>query len=92
MGVEGFDGKLDDVGISGSGDIDAASRENRSFVVVDLDIHQTSRFAACDEYARTVLSLDGGDAVGVEAAADEAGLFFWDRQFRCRQHQVVFNQ
>ena len=36
--------------------------------------------------------FDGGDAVGIEAAADEADLFSWDCQFRCRQHQVVLDQ
>ena len=36
--------------------------------------------------------FDGGDAVGIEAAADEADLFSWDCQFRCLQHQVVFDQ
>ena len=78
MGVEGFDGKLDDSGVSVSGDVDTAGRENGSFVVVDLDIHQAGGFAASDEDAWTVLGFDGGDAVGIEAAADEAGLFSWD--------------
>jgi hypothetical protein len=43
VGVEGFDGKLDDGGISGSGDIDAAGREDGAVVVVDLDIIQVWR-------------------------------------------------
>ena len=51
MGVEGFDRKLNDGGVSGSGDVDAAGRENGSFVVVDLDIQQAGGFAASDEYA-----------------------------------------
>ena len=38
------------------------------------------------------MSFDGGNTVGIEAAADEADLFSWDGQFRCRQHQVVFDQ
>ena len=92
MGVEGFDGKLDDGGVSGSGDVDAAGRKNGSFVVVDLDIIQVGGFAAGDEDARAVLGFNDGDAVGVEAAADEANLFSWDGQFGRRQHQVVFDQ
>ena len=36
--------------------------------------------------------FDGGDAVRIEAAADEAGLFSWDGQFGCRKHQVVFEK
>ena len=75
MGVEGFDGKLDDSGVSVSGDVDTAGREDSTVVVVDLDIHKAGGFAAGDEYARTVLSFDGGDAVGIKATADEAGLF-----------------
>ena len=92
MSVEGFDGKLNDSGVFSCSDIDAASRENGSFVVVDLDIHQASRFAACDEYTRAVLSFGSCDAVGIEAATDEADLFSWDGQFRRRQHQVIFDQ
>ena len=92
MSVEGFDGKLNDSGVFSCSDVDAAGREDGSFVVVDLDIQQAGGFAACDEYARAVLSFDGGDAVGIEAAADEAGLFSWDGQLGCRQHQVVFDQ
>ena len=92
MGVEGFDGKLDDGGISGSGDVDAASGEDGAVPVVNLDVVQIGRFTAGDENAWAVLGFDGGDAVGVEAAADEACLFSWDGQFGCRQHQVVFNQ
>ena len=92
MGIEGFDGKLDDGGVAGSGDVDAAGGENGSFVVVNLDIHQAGGFATSDEYARTVLFFDGGDAVGIEAAADEADLFSWDGQFRRRQHQVILDQ
>ena len=92
MGVEGFDGKLDDVGVGGSGDFDAARCEDGAVVVVDLDIQQAGGFAASDEYTRAVLSFDGCDAVGIEAAADEADLFSWDGQFGCRQHQVVFDQ
>ena len=92
MGVEGFDGKLDDGGVGGSGDVDAASGEDGAIVVVDLDIVQVGRLAAGNENARTVLGFDGGDTVGIEAAADEADLFSWDRSFRGRQHQVVFNQ
>ena len=75
MGVEGFDGKLDDGGVAGSGDVDAAGGEDGSFVVVDLDIFQVGGFAAGDEDARAILGFDGGDAVGIEAAADEADLF-----------------
>ena len=92
MGIEGFDGKLDDSGVFSCNDIDAAGGENGSFVVVDLDIHQAGGFAASDEDAWTVLGFDGGDAVGIEAAADEAGLFSWDCQLGRRQHQVVFDQ
>ena len=36
--------------------------------------------------------FDGGDAIGIEATADENDLFSWDGQFGCRQHQIVFNQ
>ena len=92
MGVEGFDGELDDCGVSGCGDIDAAGGENGAVPVVDLDVIQVGRFAAGDEDAWAVLGLDGYDAVGIEAAADEANLFSWDLQFGCRQHQVVFDQ
>lgn len=92
MGVEGFDGKLDDGGVVGSGDVDAAGSEDGAVPVVDLDIVQVCGFAAGDEEARAVLFFDGGDAVGIEAAADEAGLFSWDSQLGCRQHQVVFDQ
>ena len=92
MGIESFNWQLDNGGISGCGDVDAAGGENGSFVVVNFDIQQAGRFAASDKYARTVLSFDGGDAVRIEAAADEAGLFSWDGQLGCRQHQVVFNQ
>ena len=92
MGVEGFDGELDDGGVAGSGDVDAAGGEDGAIVVVDLDVIQVGRFAAGDEDAWAVLGFDGGDAVGIEAAADEADLFSWDGQFGCRQHQVVFDQ
>ena len=92
MGVEGFNRKLDNGGISGNSDVDAASRENGSFVVIDLDIHQASGFTASNKDARAVLGLDSCNAVGIEAAADEAALFSWDGQSRCRQHQVVFDQ
>ena len=90
MGVEGFDGELDDCGVSGSGD--AAGCEDGAVVVVDLYVVQISGFAASDEDAWSILGFNDGDAVGVEAAADEADLFSWYRQFRCRQHQVVFDQ
>ena len=92
MGVEGFDGKLDDGGIGSSSDVDAAGGEDGAVPVVDLDVIQVGRFAAGDENARTVLGFDGGDTVGIEAAADEAGLFSWNGQFGRRQHQVVFDQ
>ena len=92
MGVEGFDGKLDDGGVADSRDVDAAGRENGSFVVVDLDVVQVGRFAASDEDTRAILSFDGGNTGGIEAAADETDLFSWNRQFGCRQHQVVFDQ
>ena len=92
MGVEGFDGKLDDGGVAGSGNVDAAGCEDGAVVVVDLDVVQVGRLAAGNEYARTVLIFDGSNAVGIEAAADEADLFSWDGQFGCRQHQVVFDQ
>ena len=91
MGVEGFDGKLDDGGISGSADVDAAGGEDGAVVVVDLDVIQVGRLAAGNEYARTVLIFDGSNAVGIEASADEADLFSRDRQFGRRQHQVVLN-
>ena len=92
MGVEGFDGKLDDGGVAGSGDVDAAGGEDCAIVVVDLDVVQVSRLAASDEDAWAVLGFDGGNTVGIESAADEADLFSWDGQFRCRQHHVVFDQ
>ena len=40
VGVEGFDGKLDDGGVGGSGDVDAAGGEDGAVVVVDLDVVQ----------------------------------------------------
>ena len=92
MGIEGFNWQLDNGGISGCGDVDAAGRKNGSFVVVDLDIYQASGFAAGNKEARAELGFDDCDTVGIEAAADEAGLFSWDEQLGCRQHQVVFNQ
>lgn len=92
MGIEGFNWQLDNGGISGCGDVDAAGRKNGSFVVVDLDIYQASGFAAGNKEARAVLGFDDCDTVGIEAAADEAGLFPWDGQFGRRQHQVVFDQ
>lgn len=92
MGVEGFDGELDDGGVGGSGDVDAAGGEDGAVVIVDLDVVQVCGFAIGDENAWAVLCFDGGDAVRIEAAADEAGLFSWDGQFGCRQHQVVFDQ
>jgi len=92
MGVECFDGKLDDSGVSGSGDVDTAGREDGTVVVVNLDVQQAGGFAASDEDARAVLSFDGCDAVGIEAAADDADLISWNSQFRCRQHQVIFDQ
>ena len=92
MGVEGFDGELDDGGVAGSGDIDAAGCEDGAVVVVDLDVIQVGRFAAGDEDARAVLGFDDCDTVGIEAAADEAGLFSWNSQLGRRQHQVVFDQ
>ena len=78
VGVEGFDGELDDGGVAGSGDVDAAGGEDGAVVVVDLDVVQVGRFAAGDEDARAVLGFNGSDAVGIEAAADEADLFSWD--------------
>ena len=92
VGVEGFDGKLDDGGVTGSGDVDAAGGEDCAIVVVNLDVIQVGRLAAGDEDTRTVLGFDVGDAVGIEAAADEANLFSWDGQFGRRQHQVVLDQ
>lgn len=92
MGIEGFNWQLDNGGISGCGDVDAAGRKNGFFVVVDLDIYQASGFATGNKEARAVLGFDGCDAVGIEAAADEADLFSWDGQFGYRQHQVVFDQ
>lgn len=92
MGIEGFDGKLDDGGVAGSGDVDAAGGEDGAIIVVDLDVVQVGGFAAGDEDAWAVLFFDGGNAVGIEAAADEANLFSWDGQFGCWQHQVVFDQ
>ena len=91
-GVEGFDGQLDDIGVAGCGDIDAAGSKYSAGVIVDLDVIQIGGFTAGYEDARTVLVFDGCDAVGIEAAADEADLFSWDGQFWCRQHQVVFDQ
>ena len=79
-------------GVSGSGDVDPAGGEDGAVPVVNLDVIQVSGFAAGDEDARTILGFDGGDAVGIEAAADEADLFSWDGQFGCGQHQVVFDQ
>ena len=80
------------VASEGSGDVDAAGGEDGAVPVVDFDVVQVGRFSAGYEDARAVLGFDGGDAVGIEAAADEADLFSWDGQFGCRQHQVVFDQ
>ena len=90
MGVEGFDGELDDIG--GAGYVDAAGGKDGAVVVVDLDVFQIGGFAAGDEDAWAVLCFDGCDSVWIEVAADEADLFSWDSQFGCRQHQVVFDQ
>ena len=92
MGIKGFDRKLDNGGVAGSGDVDAAGGEDGAVIVVNLDVVQVGRFAAGDEDARAVLVFDGGNAVGIEAAADEADLFSWNGQFGRRQHQVVFDQ
>ena len=83
---------MDNGSITGSGDVDAAGGEDGAVVIVDLDVIQVGGFAAGDEDAWAVLRFDGGDAVGIKAAADEAYLFSWDGQFGCRQHQVVFDQ
>ena len=40
MGVEGFNRKLEDGGVAGSGDIDAAGGEDGAMPVVDLDVVQ----------------------------------------------------
>lgn len=92
VGVEGFDGQLDDSCIGIGRDIDAAGGEDGTVVVVDLDVVQVGRLAAGDEDTGAVLGFDGGDAVGIETAADEADLFSWNGQFGCRQHQVVLDQ
>ena len=92
MGVEGFDGKLDDGGVAGSGDVDAAGGEDGAVVVIDLDVVQVCGFAAGNEDAQAVLGSDGCNAVVIEAAADETDLFSWDGQFGRWQHQVVFDQ
>ena len=92
MGVKGFDGELDDGGVAGSGDIDATGGEDGAVVVVDLDIVQVGRLTTSNEDAWAVLFFDCCNAIGIEAAADEADLFSWDGQFGCRQHQVVFDQ
>ena len=92
MGVEGFDGELDDGGVAGSGYVDAAGGEDGTIVVIDLYIIQVGRLATSYKDTWAVLGFDGGDAVGIEATADEADLFSWDGQFGCRQHQVVFDQ
>ena len=84
MGIEGIDRKFNDGGVAGSGDVDTTGREDGTVVVVDLDIHQAGGLAASDEDAWAVLRFDGGDAVGIKAAADEAYLFSWDGQFGCR--------
>ena len=90
MGIKGFDGKLDNGG--GAGYVDAASCEDGAVIVVNLNVVQIGGFAAGDEDAWAVLGFDGGDAVGIEAAAEEADLFSWDSQFGCRKHQIVFDQ
>ena len=92
MRVEGFDGELDDGGVSGGGDIDSAGGQDGAVPVVDLDVVQICRLAAGDEDAWAILLFDGCDAVGIEAAADEANLFSWDGQLGCGQHQIVFDQ
>ena len=90
MGVEGFDGQLDDVG--GAGYIDAASGEDGAVVVVDLDVVQVGGFAAGYEDAGAVLFFDGCDPCWVELARDEADLFSRDSEIMRRQHQVVLDQ
>ena len=92
MGVEGFDRKLDDGGVSGSGDIDAAGGKNGAIVVVDLDVVQVSRLATGYEDAGAVLVFDGCDSVRIKFAAQEANLFSGDVQVMGRQHKVVLNQ
>ena len=91
MGIEGFDGELDDGGVARSGYVDATGGEDGAMPVVDLDVVQVCGFAAGDEDAWAVSGFDGGDAIGIESAADEADLFSWDGQFGCRQHQVIFD-
>lgn len=81
---------MDDIG--GAGYVDATGGEDGAFVVVDLDVFKVGGFAAGDEDARAVLFIDGCDAVGIEAAADEADLFFRDVHFGCWQHKVVLDQ
>ena len=44
VGIEGLNRKFDDGGVTGSGDVDASSGENGSFVVVDLDIQQAGGY------------------------------------------------
>jgi len=92
VGVEGFDGQLDDGGVAGCGDVDAAGSEDGAGVVVDLDVFQIGGFSAGDEDAGSVLGFDGCDPGRVELAADEAGFGFGDGQVMGRQHQVVFDQ
>ena len=92
MGIEGFDGQLDDGCVSIGSDFDAAGCENGAGVVVDLDGIKVGGFAAGDEDTGAVLGFDGCDAVGIEFAGNEADLFSWDGEIMGRQHQVVFNQ
>ena len=66
VGVEGFDGQLDDVG--GAGYVDAAGGEDGARVVVDLDVVQVGGLAAGDEDAGTVLFFDACDSVWIEFA------------------------
>lgn len=92
MGVECFDGQLDDRCVGIGIDVNAAGGEDGAIVIVNLDVIQVGRFAAGDEDAGTVLGFDGGDAVGIEFAGDETDLFSWNVQVICRQHQVVLDQ
>ena len=61
-GVEGFDGQLDDIGVAGCGDIDAAGSKYSAGVIVDLDVIQI------DNYEGTIFATSGINITATENA------------------------
>ena len=91
MGVEGFDGKLDNGGVSGRGDVDATGCEDGTVVLVDeADFGADIPVGHAVAEARKV---NGGEAVLVGAAREINQMigrlqkFFDDRQIK--SHEVL---